>query len=228
MLDFFFNPSYNIIRNNSLKSKIKELFLVMFFLYISIVSVSIFIFIINLLVEERYSVSLMDIINKSQTEYIKSDYKNVLIVLIGAPVIEEIMFRLFLMPGKCYFTISFSLILFLLLNSTSLPLGIRIISTIIFGVLIFLFVEQQLIILLQRKFAWFLYGSAIMFGVLHISNFVKDVPPQLYIYTPFYILPPLIMGLFSSYLRIKNGLVYSVALHFFFNLPAAISSVNLH
>ena len=58
---------------------------------------------------------------------------------------------------------------------------------------------------------------SLIFGLLHMNNFYRELPPTLLWISVLFALPQVIFGLFSSYLRLKNGIQYSILLHIILN-----------
>lgn len=66
-----------------------------------------------------------------------------------------------------------------------------------------------------RHFAWFFYGSTVLFAALHLYNFKFD---QIELYTlPLLILPQFVTGLVLAWLRVRRGIGASIILHALFN-----------
>ena len=61
----------------------------------------------------------------------------------------------------------------------------------------------------SRRFAWFYYASALLFGLAHISNYQ---PSQWLLAIPF-VLPQLVDGLVFGFARVRYGMWANLALH---------------
>ena len=98
-----------------------------------------------------------------------SNLKIFLIAVIGAPLIEELIFRapLTLFKNPKYFKYAF-------------------------------------------------YGFTLVFGYLHIFNY-QDFNTSILIFSPILIAPQLVVGLYLGFIRIKFGLLWSIALHAMYN-----------
>ena len=57
-----------------------------------------------------------------------------------------------------------------------------------------------------------IYGVAIIFALLHVMNLKFETRDL--IFMPIVLLPLFVYGLSFAYLRIRLGIVYSIALHF--------------
>lgn len=67
----------------------------------------------------------------------------------------------------------------------------------------------------HRFFHWFYYISSLLFGYIHIGNFVLDSSQALFI--PLLILPHTFGGFLYGYIRVVYGMWYAVGLHALFN-----------
>lgn len=64
-------------------------------------------------------------------------------------------------------------------------------------------------------FKYAFYISAILFGVIHISNF--EFNPQVLLLAPLLVAPQIVIGVFLGYIRVKLGLLWSILLHAAYN-----------
>jgi hypothetical protein len=60
-----------------------------------------------------------------------------------------------------------------------------------------------------RRFPWFYFGSALLFGLAHMSNYPLDRP---WLLLPF-VLPQAFAGLLFGFARVRHGMWANVALH---------------
>lgn len=67
-----------------------------------------------------------------------------------------------------------------------------------------------------KSFKLAFYASILLFGLIHISNF-EDLHGH-YWAVPFLVLPQLFSGLFLGFIRIRQGLIWSILLHTMHNL----------
>lgn len=74
------------------------------------------------------------------------------------------------------------------------------------------------------NFKWIFYTSAVLFALVHITNFESST--TVYLLTPLLVLPQLILGLLLGYIRVRLGLHWSMLLHACYNgilfLPVVI------
>lgn len=75
-----------------------------------------------------------------------------------------------------------------------------------------------------KRFKIALYVSILLFGAVHISNF--EITPMALALSPFLVAPQLVLGAFAGFIRVKFGLIWSIALHashnFILFLPLAL------
>ena len=139
------------------------------------------------------------------------------LAVIVVPFFEEVIFRLYLRFSKRNITLSFLLI--------AIFVGAAIYESSLLGSIIFSLVPIVFVILLlsgdqfaakmedfwKDHFLIVFYFSAIIFGVVHITNFQST--SSNYAFLPLLVLPQIAMGIFAGYLRVRSGLLWGFALH---------------
>ncbi|MBD3300651.1 MAG: CPBP family intramembrane metalloprotease [Candidatus Moranbacteria bacterium] len=170
-----------------------------------------------------------------------------LLAVVWAPITEEITFRLFLKysPYRLGFSLTFLILMLLqlmeniwnpfeFLFSQFSPFLILILSllSIIIGGLILgaLFKKylnhQKIKLFLKRNFKTLFFCQAVAFAILHILNYT-NLKAIIY-FTPFLVLPQLILGFILGFTRMQYGLIWSIILHAIYNgiltLPPIILS----
>ena len=65
------------------------------------------------------------------------------------------------------------------------------------------------------------YGSALAFGLLQATNFTGN-PWIILAFSPVLGSPQILLGFLSGYIRMKNGLAYSILFHMVVNLIALV------
>lgn len=152
---------------------------------------------------------------------------NIIRLLILAPVLEELTFRLPLIPKKKNILIALSVACFIYVGGYMLDLSlykldtwIKIISIVILLILgNNLFDHFSIENYLKRHITKVFYLSAFTFALLHIPSFIEKLSVNYLYLAAFLVIPQFCLGICSGYLRIKNGIAWSIALHFLFNLP---------
>lgn len=148
------------------------------------------------------------------------------------PLLEEVTFRLWLAPNLLFFFISFSLVTIQfapmpfidLLRATSLE-ALTPVAQIGFylalsGVIVLWFWwrdrrGQRYADFFHRYVAVYYYVSAIVFGLIHLTNYTAV---GAWWFAPLLVLPQLIGGFIFGYVRIRLGFWYAVLMHMAHNL----------
>ncbi len=149
--------------------------------------------------------------------------ENIYKVVIIFPLIEEILFRLFLKPTK--FTISmFSLFFtFYMLNRnfthiyySGLEFYVKLFIASIVAILFYLKCDYY-IPFIEKNNKYFIIISIVVFGLAHISN-IKSLHFQLMLFYPIFVIPQMIIGYFITNARLKLGFFWGILLHCLVNL----------
>ncbi len=153
--------------------------------------------------------------------------KKLILLSFLAPFYEEIIFRSLLRFNKK------NLYLFIPTISALIAYSLyrsNIIFVIIFSILLSLVLFALIfsgILSIQKyiskKYKYFFYLSAILFGLMHLTNFKGQIS-VLIIFSPFLVSPQLFMGAILAYIRTKNGLIYSMLFHLAINITPLILS----
>jgi hypothetical protein len=150
-----------------------------------------------------------------------------LMVVIGAPIIEELVFRFqlknFIFSFVCYFAaISYFLNWFL-------ETRILVITMIILAGVLLLFYfyishhQVNKLLFIKRFFPFHFYLTAIFFGLVHISNYSN--PLEYGVSIVLLVLPQLFVGLILGYVRMRFGLSKSMLMHAAYNLIPALALI---
>lgn len=165
----------------------------------------------------------------------------IIIVLLIAPIHEELMFRLFLIRFEVRkFLISSSLLLSYItywainktlpipnnLNNQIVYYGYLLVFYIIFHLILYLFINQKQISFLEyvwnKYFLVVFYSVSILFTLLHLKHNMSDFS---LIVQYLRLVPVFLFSLCLGYLRINLGLMYSLGFHILFNIPSIITIV---
>lgn len=200
-LKYIFTNTNNILETKAFK--IKELISIFFF--------SIFIDVIIMIILKIFIGHL-----ENRNSMLSSMYlpKALLISVITFPLIEELMFRLWLKKGKYNHYISIITCLAsitLVIIRKGLVENIYFVSTIS---LIALIIAIHKFIAQEKKyyFKLSLYFSALIFGFMHIYNFTDIQSIEIY-KLPFLVAPQILLGLIAGYIRLTRGFKYGVLFH---------------
>jgi hypothetical protein len=230
---FLINPDYNGFNDLSTGNKIKVLIKVLILTYIVL-------FIVNtpvLLLKKMDIISKIPmksdlLLNSFQANSINCKPYLIFSFLFFVPLLEEMSFRLFQTRFRAnYFIISVSIILGMIIdhflgniywNPKSCLLYsimgfvyILIISALI-GAMLFLFRTKinRIEDFWNKNAGLIIYCIAIVFAIAHMNNLKfenRDI-----VFMPLILLPFLVWGLSFGYLRVRLGIIYSIALHFIF------------
>ena len=157
---------------------------------------------------------------------IKGYYGFFLVVILG-PLVEELIFRLILVPKRrniAIFTFVFS---FLIMNKTYYINKIDwllLVSLAVSGLLSFLGFnllkrKPEIETTIGKRQKIITMVSVVLFGLLHIAN-IENLHWELALLYPVYALPQMILGYVSSVQRLKLGFVWGLLFHSMINLMA--------
>jgi len=155
---------------------------------------------------------------------IKGYYGFFLVVILG-PLVEELIFRLILVPKRrniAIFTFVFS---FLVLNKTYYIIKIDwllLVSLVVSGLLSFLVFNllkrnPEIEIAIGKRQKIITMVSVVLFGLLHIAN-IENLHWELALLYPVYALPQMILGYIFSVQRLKLGFIWGLLFHSMNNL----------
>ena len=152
-------------------------------------------------------------------------YYGFFLVVILEPLVEELIFRLILVPKRrniAIFTFVFS---FLVLNKTYYIIKIDwllLMSLAVSGLLSFLVFNllkrnPKIETAIGKRQKIITMVSVVLFGLLHIAN-IETLHWELALLYPVYALPQMILGYISSVQRLKLGFVWGLLFHSMINL----------
>lgn len=147
-----------------------------------------------------------------------------LLIVVLAPIKEEVQFRLLLRPKKPNLLL-FNAVMLLtsvifIYNAKWQQASIYLIIIVLFS-LFFIFLKKQIKLFYSRYFSFIFYFSAFLFALLHANNYDGN---SLYIKLGIFLLvaPQFISGVIMSYFRVNYGLKYAILFHMTNNLLALI------
>ena len=152
-------------------------------------------------------------------------YYGIFIVVILGPLVEELIFRLILVPKRrniAIFTFVFS---FLVLNKTYYIIKIDwllLVSLVVSGLLSFLVFNllkrnPEIETAIGKRQKIITMVSVVLFGLLHIAN-IENLHWELALLYPVYALPQMILGYIFSVQRLKLGFIWGLLFHSMNNL----------
>ena len=149
--------------------------------------------------------------------------------LLLVPIIEEIAFRLYLIPKRWNIMLSSVFVIWelylMVITGPESPLEYTVIHCLVsitVGVLLFFILDK---ILPRIKYSYLFYFSALFFGFLHFNAFIYN---DINIFSVLYVFLVIIMtsfvGIVFGYIRVAIGFVYSILFHFLLNfLPVMVA-----
>ena len=155
---------------------------------------------------------------------IKGYYGFFLVVILG-PLVEELIFRLILVPKRrniAIFTFAFS---FLIINKTYYLIEIDwllLMSLAVSGLLSFLVFnllkrKPEIETAIGKRQKMITMVSVVLFGLAHIAN-IENLHWELTLLYPVYVLPQMILGYIFSVQRLKLGFIWGLLFHSMNNL----------
>lgn len=226
LIDFLFHPDMNLRTDQSLNKSIKD---VLYYVVLSVVLVVI----IGVVILTVFSVQNTVISDLSAG---KPLFRTVLIACLLIPLLEEATFRLPLKFKPLNLAIAISVLylgtvadlIFAFVNEESIAyLGMSLFSAILIGLIIFYIARkysENLSEIWKSNFKLIYYSSIILFGIFHIQNL--QIPEEYVYYIPIIIVPWLIGGHITGFIRIKYGFIFGVVYHGLYNLLPVLASAN--
>ena len=155
---------------------------------------------------------------------IKGYYGFFLVVILG-PLVEELIFRLILVPKRRNIAIFTFVFLFLVLNKTYYINKIDwllLVSSAVSGLLSFLVFNllkrnPKIETAIGKRQKIITIVSVVLFGLLYIAN-IETLHWELALLYPVYALPQMILGYIFSVQRLKLGFVWGLLFHSMNNL----------
>jgi membrane protease YdiL (CAAX protease family) len=143
------------------------------------------------------------------------------LIVVGAPIAEEIVFRGFLSGRPGHLGAIAALLAAGIASWVAgqsvhsalgpfLLVGLPVIGLAAAGLSIWLGRKRPALGWFARHFRWFYYGSAIAFAAAHLSNFVGAAPAAL---LALLVVPQFVVGFLLGYARVTWGLWASMLLH---------------
>lgn len=179
----------------------------------------------DFLIKKMGFASVFKLMIESQKK-IKGYYGFFLVVILG-PLVEELIFRLILVPKRrniAIFTFVFS---FLVFNKTYYINKIDwllLVSSAVSGLLSFLVFNllkrnPKIETIIGKRQKIITMVSVVLFGLGHIAN-IETLYWELALLYPVYVLPQMILGYVCSVQRLKLGFIWGLLFHSMINLMA--------
>jgi len=231
-LRYLLNPHYCLPNKNvSIKEK------VLFILYSYFIGLCVLI--VVYFIESFFDYLIINVLHeKSILEQIKVSNRTMmlifgkysfLMIVIIAPFLEEIIFRLPMNLKKISFSLSSFIIVYRVLgnhvfniNLSDSSFYLNNLLALITAYAIYKIIPISLLAKFKtNNFKYFFYFSIIVFAIVHITNF-WSFNLKTFIFTPIFVLPQFIIGLLISNVRMQYGFIWGFFLHALINLPSII------
>lgn len=221
--------------NLTLNKKLKTFLLTIIFLMLGVICWALLLkFIDDVHMNNNGSSLLASLKIKQESRIFNQNfYLNIIKIIVFAPILEEIAYRLPLKLTKRSVILSLITFCAIYVGDNILFLNIRSFGTwykifIILLIVLFgsLLIKQSFLDKIKRHyFVYLFYFLAVLFALDHISIYLINLPSNLLVLAPLFVLPQFFLGITSGYLRIKNGIFWSILLHILFNAPTVLNYI---
>ena len=179
--------------NQTLKEKVTKLFLILI-LDIAIAGIC------TLLLSALETFGLFSMENHKVVELLKTMPKSAVIFafIIAVPLLEEIIFRLYL-RYKTNYLLRFFILLFYVAGKENKE-----------------HIEKRIKKIWYKQYIYIFYFSAVLFGFVHVFNFNFDY--KMLLLFPILTAPQIFTGIFVGYLRVRYNLIWGYFLHAIHNM----------
>ena len=204
----------------NIKEKIKFILKVfLLFIFINIIFINLLKFFDYLNFTNFKLFSIYENINQGSNIIIYNKLFTLILLIILAPLLEELIFRLCFNFKKLEMSLFLLITPYILLGNSFVYFNTKSVLSIILCLFIYIyfvkyFTQKKLNYLRDNYFMYFYYLNCILFGLLHIYNinnlnfsFVNII---LYIIS---IIPQILSAIFISFIRIHFGFWWGLSLH---------------
>lgn len=160
-------------------------------------------------------------IHRIQSVQNLSILKKFLLIVILGPVFEELVCRLWLKEAKFNIVISQSIcvvfLVYALYKNSNVFINEMIIITSLVSIVFIL--EKCIKNFFQRYFMFIFYLSSVVFGLMHVLNFIgiENLFEALVCTSP-----QIVLGIVLGYIRMNYGFKYGLLFHSFINLSVVL------
>ena len=158
------------------------------------------------------------------------------LAVIVAPLLEEYAFRFAVVAYRPLFLVVgglvFAAFLTTVVVATELPTPAKTVALAAVGavalavILLGVARSPRAAAFWESAFPWLFYGSAVIFGLMHLGNYsFGDIPPLAYLALPLLVTPQIIGGVLLGYTRVRLGILASIGQHAAYNF--ALVSIAL-
>ncbi|TSD67197.1 CPBP family intramembrane metalloprotease [Inquilinus sp. KBS0705] len=159
--------------------------------------------------------------------------KAALYICLLGPLLEETVFRLVLSLKRQHIAIAVATALFLFVSLVPgfkalniwISTGVRLLL-LIAGYLVLINSLPKQVLINNTLHTRIIITSILLFGLVHITNFVPLQWPIIFMY-PLFVIPQLLMGWALTYTRFKSGFFWGVALHVIINSVSTLLHLSI-
>ena len=140
-------------------------------------------------------------------------------IMLLAPLIEELGFRLSLIVSR--FTVSISLgiqigIILQIVFNLDYHILIRFFLMLLFACIVYLILNKRIISFIKKHQRQYIYFNILFLGILHITNYELSSTIH-YFLIPILVFQNIVFGAYISFLRMTYGFKIAVLMHLFHN-----------
>ncbi|MDR0573671.1 MAG: hypothetical protein LBG96_06505 [Tannerella sp.] len=227
IVSFFKHPYYQANKLQISRENCKEFTVTVLVCYAAIIGVVLFLVVLDLLLVHMFHFhSILYQLAETRDMLIKHSPVVAICAFTIVPLIEELIFRLPLVPKKYFVFVSGILFLYISLGGKSyntiffhncLKVTIFIILSLWLYFIISNITFAKISDFIHKHYRTYFYFLTLSFGLLHIFN-ADTIQWQIFYLYPLYVLPQIILGFAIAYLRNTLHFVYGLALHILVNL----------
>jgi len=227
IISFFKHPYYRDSTLQINRGNCKKFTFTVFVCYAAMIGVVLFLVLLDLLLVHTFHFhSLLHQLTQTRDTLIKHSHVIAICTFTIAPLVEELIFRLPLVPKKYFVFVSGVLILYISLggktyNTVFFHSYLKIIIFIILSLSLYFIISNISFAktrdFIHKHYRTYFYLLTLSFGLLHIFN-ADTIQWRIFYLYPLFVLPQIILGFAIAYLRNTLHFVYGLALHILVNL----------
>jgi hypothetical protein len=224
MISFFKSPTLLREQHDTLEEKIKTTIAVFLICLIVNGLISAFLMVLNNVLLDFFDFSPYAVQKGNLAKVFTQSFFGFVFVVVIAPFLEEIVFRLPLRLEKISIALSVGIIAYRFLGNSFFVTNLMSWQTymrLAVGLGVFFLTmkclsEKILEKIRTEHYGIFFYSTAALFAIVHISNFFPLNVNILWAY-PLFVLPQFVIGLLIGFVRVRNGFVFGCLLHSLIN-----------
>lgn len=238
IINFFIKP--DLQKATSLKQKFANLFVAVKFTLIGYTILVVSLTVGHLISKHLdWGFSIMDTTYKfSNSAALQTPWKIFLFGVILIPILEELAFRGFFNLKKIFIALSTGCLTYIFLKTilfflpkTDMDTTMSLILSLAVFLTSFIWINDSVVNFINKNFKPIFYFSNIYFVSMHAFNYkLSDFSTLEFFVLPILLIPQMIGALNFSFIRIRNGLLWSILFHsaenLIFFLPSIIKGLK--